>query len=157
MNKTYMKKKNVLTVISVMMAATTVQADHYDYFIVKTIDGTEQSFTADGLTLTFSDNQLKAVNGAESADFALTSLSSMCFSTSPSGISETVGAPTRTLRLNGRTLMVSAPAGSRVTVATIGGMLVDHYTMGNASRTTALRPGIYIIRVNDQSTKINVR
>lgn len=152
-----MKKKTVLTVVGVIVAATTVQADHYDYFIVKTIDGTEQTFTADGLTLTFSDDRLNAVNGAETAAFALTSLSSMRFSTSPSGISETVGAPTTTLRLVGRTLMVSAPAGSRVTVATVGGMLVDRYTMGNASRTTALRRGIYIVRVNDQSTKINVR
>ena len=65
--------------------------------------------------------------------------------------------PASTLRVNGRTLLVSAPAGSQVLVASVGGMLIDHYTVGNDARTTALRPGIYIVRVNDKSTKIIIK
>ena len=72
-----------------------------------------------------------------------------------SGISES--ASMTTIRQNGRMVEVSAPEGAQVTIANVNGMLVDRYIAGNDAIQTPLRPGIYIIKINNQATKINVR
>ena len=88
----------------------------------------------------------------------LAKISSMYFSeTGQSGISEAYANDATTLRVVGRTLKVSAPAGSQVVVANVGGMLIDHYTANGEAALTSLRPGIYIVKVNDKSSKIHIK
>ena len=148
-------KRTILTTLVLTMAATANSAD-YDYLTVRQQNGTEQQLPVEGLVLTFTDDQLKAT-GSTTATFDLNSLDAMYFSAGTTdGISESAKAMTM-LRLNGRMLQVSAPEGAQVIIANVGGMLIDRYTAGNDAINTPLRPGIYIVKINNQATKINVK
>ena len=137
------------------MAATAFSAD-YNYLTVKQLDGTEQHLPVDGLVITFTDELLQA-SGSTTASFPLSTLDAMYFSEGDTnGIMESAKAMSM-LRLNGRMLQVSAPEGTQVIIANVGGMLIDRYTAGNDAINTPLRPGIYIVKINNQATKINVK
>lgn len=148
-------KKIILTTLALVAAVTAIGAD-YNYLTVRQQDGTEQQLPVDGLVITFTDELLQA-SGSTTASFQLSSLDAMYFSEGDTnGIMESAKAMS-TLRLNGRMLQVSAPAGAQVVIANVGGMLVDRYTAGNDAINTPLRPGIYIVKINNQATKINVK
>ena len=148
-------KKNILTTLALTMAATAFSAD-YNYLTVKQLDGTEQHLPVDGLVITFTDELLQA-SGSTTASFPLSTLDAMYFSEGDTnGIMESTKAMSM-LRLNGRMLQVSAPEGAQVIIANVGGMLIDRYTAGNDAINTPLRPGIYIVKINNQATKINVK
>lgn len=148
-------KKIILTTLALVAAVTAIGAD-YNYLTVRQQDGTEQQLPVDGLVITFTDELLQA-SGSTTASFQLSSLDAMYFSEGDTnGIMESAKAVS-TLRLNGRMLQVSAPAGAQVVIANVGGMLVDRYTAGNDAINTPLRPGIYIVKINNQATKINVK
>ena len=133
------------------------QAEDYKYLNIKLTTGGEKQFEAKGLVLTFADDNLTVTSESTSATMAQNTLVSMYFTNDVSGISDATFAPTTTLRLNGRTLTVQAEAGSQVMVVSMGGMLIDRYVAGTYPETTSLRPGIYVVKVNDKSTKIHVR
>ena len=148
-------RKTILSLVALAMTMTTTGAD-YNNLTVRLLDGTEQHLPVDGLVLTFADNQLNA-SGSTTASFPLSSLDAMYFSeTETNGINEATKTMS-TLRLNGRMLQVSAPEGAQVIIANVGGMLIDRYTAGNDAINTPLRPGIYIVKINNQATKINVK
>lgn len=148
-------KKTVLTTMAMLVAVTAMSAD-YNYLTVRQQNGTEQHLPVDGLVITFTDELLQ-VSGSSTASFPLSTLDAMYFSEGATdGIMESAQSMS-TLRLNGRMLQVSAPAGSQVVIANVGGMLVDRYTAGNDAINTPLRPGIYVIKINNQATKINVK
>lgn len=148
-------KKSLITMLALATTMTTLAAG-YDFLTVRQQDGTEQHLPVDGLVLTFTDDQMKA-SGATTATFPLNTLDAMYFSDgTTNGISESRQNMT-TLRLNGRMLQVSAPEGSQVIIANVGGMLIDRYTAGNDAINTPLRPGIYIIKIDNKATKINVK
>lgn len=150
--------KRTLIIAALLTCFATAQADGYDYLVIKQLDGTKQSIPVSGLTITFTDEQLTAKNSEGTASFNLSTLSSMYFSdTEANGISEAFANDATTLRVVGRTLQVSAPAGSQITIASVGGMLIDRYTAGNDAAITSLRPGIYIVKINDKSSKIYVK
>jgi len=150
--------KKSLIIAGLLTCFATAHADGYDYLVIKQLDGTQQSMPVTGLTITFTDDQLTAKNSEGTTSFNLSTLSSMYFSeTGQSGISEAYANDATTLRVVGRTLKVSAPAGSQVVVANVGGMLIDHYTANGEAALTSLRPGIYIVKVNDKSSKIHIK
>jgi len=144
-------------IVSLLAAGAflTVNGENYSLLNVRLIDGTVHQLAVDGLVLTFSDTQLKAT-GSATATFDLNTLDAMYFDEGgTSGISES--ASMTTIRQNGHMVEVSAPEGAQVTIANVNGMLVDRYIAGNDAIQTPLRPGIYIIKINNQATKINVR
>ena len=152
---TYMKR--ILIALVTMVATLTTMAADYNYLIIGLQNGTEKALTANGLTMTFADGYLKATTGNGTESFSLSTLSKMYFSeTESTGISEQM-MPASTLRVDGRTLQISAPAGAQVLIANANGMLIDRYTAANDAVTKGLRPGIYIVKINNQSTKIHIR
>lgn len=141
------------------LLAMVIQAVAYDYgyLIVRQLDGTETSVPTTGLVITFADGQLNAKAGGVTTQFDLAQLASMRFSQEETnGIGNALEAP-YTLRVNDRLLQIQAPAGTRVLVSSVSGMLVDRYTTGAEPVNTPLRPGVYVVRVNDKTTKIHVR
>lgn len=150
--------KRLFIIATLLASFTTTFADDYNYLVIKQLDGSQQFMPVSGLTITFADDQLTAKSSEGTTTFALSTLSSMYFSeTKETGINEAFANGATTLRVLGRSLQVSAPAGAQVTIASMGGMLIDRYTAGNDAVLTSLRPGIYIIRINDKSTKIHVK
>lgn len=145
------------TIWSLLAVGTFLTANAEDYSLLKVrlLDGTEQQLPTDGLVLTFTDTQLKAT-GATTATFDLSTLDAMYFAEgATNGITEANSMTT--IRQNGHMVQVSAPEGAQVIIANVNGMLVDRYIAGNDAIQTPLRPGIYIIKINNQATKINVR
>jgi len=150
--------KRTLIIAGLLACFATAQADGYDYLVINQQDGTKTSVAVSGLTITFADDQLTAKNSDGTTTYALSTLSSMYFSeTEVNGISEAFKNDATTLRVTGRTLQVSAPEGAQVTVASVGGMLIDRYTASNDALLTSLRPGIYIVKINDKSSKIHIK
>ena len=84
--------------IAMLMAGTlTAQADNFTYLTIEKTDGTAQSLTAVGLTISYSEGNLVATNGTESATIALADVSRMYFSNeqATTGISKTVASTTK--------------------------------------------------------------
>ena len=69
------------TIIILLLSGTlATQAADYKYLTFAKSDGTKESLSAVGLDITFSDNQLTATNGTETAVFSLSEVSRMYFS-----------------------------------------------------------------------------
>lgn len=81
-------KRIVLMLALAATAALTISADNYNYLIVQKQDGTEQSFTALGLTITFANGNMMATQNGETTTLALSELNKMFFSQEPTGIKE---------------------------------------------------------------------
>lgn len=148
--------KKIIFILAILALPLVVKATAYDYLIISQQDGTQTTLSVDGLTMTFANGMLVAQTSDDSRQFELSTLATMFFSEEPSGISQTTASPV-SIRLTGRLLQVSAPEGATVTIATAGGMLIDRYRAAGYDATTALRPGIYIIKVNDKSSKLCVK
>ncbi|MBQ9645041.1 MAG: hypothetical protein IJV24_01625 [Prevotella sp.] len=141
------------------LLATVIQVAAYDYgyLIVKQQNGMETSIPTTGLVMTFADGQLSAKAGGLTTQFELSQLASMRFSQEEVDGIDNALASAYTLRVSDRLLQVQAPAGTRVLVSSVSGMLIDRYTAGAEPINTPLRPGVYVVRVNDKCTKIHVR
>ena len=77
-------KRNLLTALILTGALTAAQAADYQYLAIEKSDGTTQTLTAVGLTLTYSNGQMTAANGTEQASIPLTELRRMYFTNSQS-------------------------------------------------------------------------
>ena len=73
-----MKRQALLAMI--LAGTLAAQAADYEYLTIEKSDGTAQSLTAVGLKITFSNGNLMATSGTESATIALSDLSRMYFS-----------------------------------------------------------------------------
>lgn len=74
------------TFIAVALAGTmAAQAADYKYLNIEKTDGTTHSLTAVGLNITYSDGNLNAANGLETATIALSDISRMYFSVERNG------------------------------------------------------------------------
>ena len=151
-------KRTILVLVAqvIVMTATWAQGN-YNFLTLRQTDNTLQSIPTEGLVITFGSGQLTATSGNTKATVALSSLDTMYFSENDANGIADQEAPQVAFRVNERLLQVSAPAGAKVLIVNAGGMLIDHYTAGNDSHGTALRPGIYIVRVNDHSSKIYIK
>ncbi len=130
--------------MAVVFVTTAVAQDRYEFVTFKTADGVEQSLPAMGLSITFKDGKLLAVNGEQSATIALSDISSMFFTYTATGIATPEKNAVK-VRIVGGKLQIDAPAGSRVSVFTPDGRIVG---------TENLTKGIYVVRVNEQTFKV---
>ena len=76
-----MMKKFFLILAFVMSAVLTISADdNYQFLTVQQTDGVEQSFTASGLTITFSQGNMVLNENGTTTTISLADLSKMFFS-----------------------------------------------------------------------------
>lgn len=128
-----------------LLAAATACAQQQDYLTFRTASGAERSLPAVGLKMTFADGRLTAVSSAGQVVFALTELSSMYFSSTPTGIAAAGLPDAATVTVENGRLRVNAPAGTPVRVFGADGREV---------RSDALGRGLYIVRVGDKNYKV---
>jgi hypothetical protein len=133
-------------VILSMMATgvLTAQADSFSFLTIEKTDGTAQSLTAVGLTINYSNGNLVATNGTQSATIALTDISRMYFSNEQAITSaiSTVNTSTPTSETNPQSDGIYNLQGHRV---------------ASLSQRSSLRKGIYIIVENGQTKKVQVK
>lgn len=154
-----MKQKGLL-LAAALATGITAQATDYGYLTFRLSDGTETSFVARGLKMTFADGQLVVTQGTQTATIKLAILSSMYFSTTGSTGIEAISRPDGGVTVTGGTLSVEAPAGAKISVCNLSGILVSGYTAtGNGTETvaTGLQKGVYIVNANGVKTKVLVK
>ncbi len=128
-----MKKAVILTLLTALTLGT--RAADYNYLVFTLNDNTTQAITASNLNITFANGNLIATSGSESLTIALTSLAKMEFSNDNTTGIEAIEATlnpdeaTEIYDLNGRRI----PSG------------------------TQLSRGIYIIKSNGKTTKVQVK
>ena len=116
-----------------MLAALSghLMADEYGYMVFTLTDGTTQSITANGLSLSFTGGNLTACNGTEMLTIALTSLKTMAFS-------------------KGGTTGIDA-------TTTDNGTKEIFDLQGHRVTSAQMRKGVYIIKTKNRTYKVNVR
>lgn len=130
-----MKKTIILTLLTVLTLGT--RAGDYQYLVFTLTDGTTKAVTANGLTITFTDGNLVAASSSETlATLPLSSLTQMEFSTDGTTGIEGINADTlitdsatAIYDMNGRQM----PSGS------------------------ALPKGVYIVKTQNRTLKVNIK
>jgi len=132
-------KKTVMIFALLMAVCFRLNAQSYDYLTFQTADGSVYSMTASGLTITFSDGQMKAQVGSETLSLTLSDLTKMYFSET-NGISGT--------QIN--------QIDSDVSVFTIDGKQMGTYQSVEAARSS-LKPGVYVLKAGNKTVKMTVK
>lgn len=130
------------TLLSMILAAgsLTVSASGYNYLAIERSNGASQTLTALGLTLSFADGVLTATNGTEKAVVTLTDLNRMYFTDTPSTDAGTT------------TAITAAEAATLSTTEEVYDLSGRRQPSGQA-----LKKGVYVVRKNGNSTKIQVK
>ena len=126
----------------VLFGTLAAQAADYQYLTIEKKDGTALSITAVGLNITYADGKMTATNGTETATLALTELSRMFFSNSKEA-----------------TAIVAIEDLQPETAATVYDLswrLVANEVLPSAL-SSQLRKGVYIVRQNTKTVKIQVK
>lgn len=152
-----MKTRETLLAVA-LMASTAAGAANYGYLTFRQSDGTLQSLTALGLQMKFQDGNLVATQGTETLTLDAASLAAMFFSESATtGISSLQGTRSSVKATTGG-ISVTAAAGSRVLVSSVGGVLMANLTASSTGTTEVQLPkGVYVVSVNGTTTKIIVK
>lgn len=152
-----MKTRETLLAVA-LMASTAAGAANYGYLTFRQSDGTLQSLTALGLQMKFQDGNLVATQGTETLTLDAASLAAMFFSESATtGISSLQGTRSSVKATTGG-ISVTAAAGSRVLVSSVGGVLMANLTASSSGTTEVQLPkGVYVVSVNGTTTKIIVK
>lgn len=129
-------KKKIFILSILALLTTTLRAADYQYLVFTLTDGTTQSITATNLTLTFANGTLTATSGTSTLSLPLTNLSKMEFSNdgSTTGIS---------------TLKADVKLDEQTEVYDMNGRRLPN--------STQLQRGIYIIKNNGKTTKVQVK
>ncbi|MBR6962527.1 MAG: hypothetical protein IKH86_02750 [Prevotella sp.] len=137
--KTMKKVKRWIAAVVLAMAVPTAALadDGYDYLVFSLQDGTSQSVTAVGTSITFSGTNAVVSNGSTKFTLSLADLASMFFSSdaSATGIS--------TIDADG----TSADNGEATEIYTLNGVRVDDMS----------KRGVYIVKKNGKTFKQVVR
>ena len=124
-------KKRLLTTSVLAALSLHLTADDYGHMVFTLTDGTTQSITASGLSLSFAGGNLTAKNGTETLSIPLSSLKTMAFS--KDGLAGIEAATT-----DEGTEEIYDLQGHRVTRA-------------------QMRKGVYIIKTKNRTYKVNIR
>ncbi len=132
--------KKVLTIIALMLLVVAKGfADDYGYLTVQKQDGTEQSFVATGLKLTFSSGKMIAEQNGSSTTLTLSELSKMFFSKTATSIDRAT----------------SVAEDAELNVYTIDG--VSKGKVANALDVQKMGRGVYIIKQGNKTAKVVVK
>lgn len=135
----------LLTGAIATMTTKAAETTNYVSLTIEKTDGTSQSLTAIGLSITYANGMFAASNETESVTLPLSDICSMYFSnqqvtTAANGIS--------TVNADVTTADYSVGDG----IYNLGGQRI-----GDLSAQSSLRRGVYIIRENGQSKKVNIK
>ena len=133
--------KKIFLMLAFVASFVTANAGDYKFLTVQQTNGAEQSFTASGLTITFSSGNMVINENGTSTTVSLSGLSKMFFSEEATGI---------------ETLDHAASATDGTVIYDLQGRKVATTTPLNVS-TSKLPKGVYIVKQGDRSFKITVK
>lgn len=140
--------KHLFTLL-LSLCALGASAQQGNYLTFRQNSGNETSLSLEGLKITFSNGQLVATNGTQQATFALSDMSKMYFSATPTLISQATGSEEHCeARIEGGRLHVTAPEGASVSVYAADGRLMPH---------EGLQRGAYLVRIGQKVLKVMAR
>ena len=154
-------RKVLFTTLLLLAATLTAGADTYNYMVFEASDGTQLSMTADGLKLVYNDGTLTAISGNVSRTFAVSDLNRMFFSDTMQGTDATaiqeikVATPGQgaTTPDQGATTPDDSSSGSLGSLASQGYEVYDLSGRRVATSGTQLKPGLYIFKKGNTTTK----
>ncbi len=129
-------KKKLLFLSLLASLSTGLRADDFQYLVFTLSDGTTKSISATGLTMTFADGILTVTDGTKTLSLTAAQLTKMEFSNDDAAgiasltVDELNSADAQVYDLNGRRLQ---------------------------QPLSALGKGVYVIKSNGHSTKIQVK
>ena len=135
-----MKKATIITAI--LAAGTlTAQAADYQYLTIEKNDGTQQSLTAVGLTISYSATAMTATNGSETTTIALSELNRMYFSNTKdaTAISD----------------ISSLQQDEEATIYDLSGRQIAEGRLSTVK--PLLRKGVYLVKQQGKTIKIQVK
>ncbi|MBQ8464316.1 MAG: hypothetical protein IJ544_09420 [Prevotella sp.] len=134
--------KKLLTLTIALAGLTTAGAYDYPYLTFQSADGSTTSVSVESLTITINDGQLVVRNADGSQTFTVAQLSKMFFS--------------ETAEATGISTAKTDGTSEEVEVYTVGGIAIGKFaSMAQAKQT--LKPGLYVVRSGNKTTKINIR
>lgn len=151
--------KRYLLSAALLLTGMAAEADNYNYLMIQTTAGTSTYLTAVGTKIVFSDGNLVATSGTESATFSLSELSYMVFtSDEPTSISN-VKADSYGVYADGGRIVITGSGSQNVSICSISGALIAKGTTSGGTTTFGgnLAAGVYIVNVNGESSKIVVK
>jgi len=130
-------KKTILLAMLCIVSSLSMRAGDYQYMVFTLSDGTTQAVTATNLTIAFAGNNLVATSGNETvATIALSELTSMEFSTDgTTGISQ--------INVN--------------QLVTDDNTVIYDMQGRQMPQGAALPKGVYIVKNNKRTLKVNIR
>ncbi len=131
--------KKVLLVIVSLIGFATAKAYDYPYLTFQNADGTEQSVSVEGLTITYADGQLSIVGNGVTQKLDAAQLSKMYFATEASSI-ETLNRDND----------------GRVEIYSVFGIFLGNYDSAQQA-VSALEKGVYVMKSASETHKIIVR
>lgn len=144
-------KSPVLFFLFLLMAlgAVSASAQSYNYLTLQQTGGNEQSLAISGLKITFSDGNLVATNGSQTATIPLEKMQKMYFSSTPTGISTVSDEQTASAVIENGKLVVNAPDSCAVQVYGVDGRQL--------SPNATFNRGVYVVRVGGKTFKLLAR
>lgn len=167
-------RKVLFNTLLLLAATLTAGADTYNYMVFEASDGTQLSMTADGLKLVYSDGTLTAISGNVSRTFAVSDLNRMFFSDTMQGTDATaiqeikVATPGQSATTPGQSATnpgqsattpddsSSGSLGSLGSLASLASQGYEVYDLSGrrvATSGTQLKPGLYIFKKGNTTTK----
>lgn len=171
-------RKVLFNTLLLLAATLTAGADTYNYMVFEASDGTQFSMTADGLKLVYNDGTLTAISGDVSRTFAVSDLNRMFFSDTMQGTDATaiqeikVATPSQAATTPGQSATTpgqvtttpgqgattpddssSGSLGSLASLASQGYEVYDLSGRRVATSGTQLKPGLYIFKKGNTTTK----
>ena len=138
--------KRALFIVLAFLATAVYAEDYvYKYLLVTDTNGNITSLSVDGLEITFSDGKFVAANGQQTASISLSELATMQFSETGSDSSDISTLISSGISQNGPVDLYS-PAG--IFLGTF-----DNASLANRK----LGKGLYIVKQNNKTTKINIQ
>jgi len=141
--------KSLVLFLLMAMGAVSASAQSYNYLTLQQIGGDEQSLSISGLKIIFSNGNLVATNGAQTATIPLEKMQKMYFAATATGISTAADEAAVSVSIEGGKLIVNAPKGSSVQLYGVDGRQL--------SPNATLNRGVYVVRVGGKSFKLLAR
>ncbi len=137
-------------------------ADDYSTFTLLRADDTAMALTAVGTKIVFSEGSLVATSGDTTVTIDLADMQSMFFGSSNSidAISAIKTGSGLTVSTSGRSIVVTSAEGGKAVVASIAGQIVGNATLTAGTTATVasnVTPGVYVVKVGQQTIKAIVR
>lgn len=129
-------RKKVLSLTLLAALSMRMQAADYQYLVFTMADGTTQCMSATGLTMSFKEGTLTVTNGTTTLTFSTAQLAKMEFSNSESAGISTVSLDD----VNSDNVQITDLKGRRMT-----------------QPFKELPKGVYIIKSNGKTTKVQVK